>query len=55
MNVVAKHPFVETLVAGGRALPQSPVSWLNLRRSLALERANALSNRRIAAQKRAIW
>ena len=43
MNVVAKHPFVETLVAGGRALPQSPVSWLNLRRSLALERANALS------------
>ena len=39
----AKHPFVEALVAGGRALPQSPASWLNLRRAKALERANALS------------
>lgn len=37
------HPFVEALVTGGRALPQSPASWLNLRRSMALERANALS------------
>jgi Fe-S cluster assembly protein SufD len=43
MRVVASHPFVEALVAGGRSLPQSPVSWLNLRRALALERANALS------------
>ena len=39
----ATHPFVEALVAGGRALPQSPASWLNLRRAMALERANALS------------
>ena len=37
------HPFVEALVAGGRALPQSPVAWLNQRRALALERANALA------------
>jgi Fe-S cluster assembly protein SufD len=37
------HPFVDALLAGGSALPQSPVSWLNLRRALALERANALS------------
>ncbi len=43
MNVVSKHPFVDALVAGGRALPASTASWLNLRRSLALERANALS------------
>jgi len=42
-NVVAtSHPFVEALVRGGRALPESPVSWLNTRRALALERANAL-------------
>ncbi len=42
---VAVHPspFAAALVAGGRALPQSPAVWLNLRRSLALERANALS------------
>ena len=42
-NIMAAHPFVEALVRGGRALPQSPVSWLNTRRALALERANALS------------
>lgn len=39
----ARHPFVESLVAGGRALPASPASWLNQRRASALERANALS------------
>ncbi len=39
----ASHPFLEALLAGGEALPQSPASWFNLRRSLALERANALS------------
>jgi Fe-S cluster assembly protein SufD len=43
MKVVARHPFVEALVAGGRALPASPASWLNQRRAAALERANALS------------
>jgi Fe-S cluster assembly protein SufD len=43
MNVAATHPFLEALLAGGQALPQSPASWLNLRRALALERANALS------------
>lgn len=37
------HPFVEALVAGGRALPGTPASWLNQRRAAALERANALS------------
>jgi len=37
------HPFVEALVAGGRALPATPASWLNQRRAAALERANALS------------
>ncbi len=37
------HPFVESLVAGGRALPASDASWLNTRRAAALERANALS------------
>ena len=37
------HPFLEALLAGGQALPQSAASWLNLRRALALERANALS------------
>ena len=36
------HPFVEALVAGGRALPASAASWLNTRRAAALERANAL-------------
>jgi Fe-S cluster assembly protein SufD len=41
--IPAKHPFVEALVAGGRALPASPASWLNQRRAAALERANALS------------
>jgi Fe-S cluster assembly protein SufD len=39
----AAHPFVEALVAGGRALPATPASWLNRRRAAALERANALS------------
>ena len=39
----ATHPFVEALVAGGRALPASAASWLNQRRAAALERANALS------------
>ena len=43
MSVAVTHPFMETLVAGVRALPASPVAWLNLRRALALERANALS------------
>ena len=43
MKVVAGHPFVEALVAGGRALPASPAAWLNRRRAVALERANALS------------
>ena len=43
MSVVSKHPFVDALVAGGRVLPASTASWLNLRRSLALERANVLS------------
>ena len=43
MSVAAVHPFVEALVSGGRALPASPASWLNQRRALALERANALS------------
>jgi Fe-S cluster assembly protein SufD len=43
MKVVARHPFVEALVAGGRTLPASPASWLNQRRAAALERANALS------------
>jgi Fe-S cluster assembly protein SufD len=43
MKAVASHPFVEALVAGGRALPASPASWLNQRRAAALERANALS------------
>ena len=37
------HPFMDALLAGSSALPQSPASWLNLRRALALERANALS------------
>ena len=37
------HPFVDALVAGGRALPASAASWLNTRRAAALERANALS------------
>jgi Fe-S cluster assembly protein SufD len=37
------HPFMEALVAGGRALPASGASWLNQRRAAALERANALS------------
>ncbi|MBM3343704.1 MAG: Fe-S cluster assembly protein SufD [Betaproteobacteria bacterium] len=40
---VVKHPFVEALVSGGRALPAAPASWLNQRRAAALERANALS------------
>ncbi len=44
MSIAAiKHPFVEALVAGGRALPASAASWLNTRRAAALERANALS------------
>jgi Fe-S cluster assembly protein SufD len=43
MSVVVSHPFMDALLAGGSALPQSPASWLNLRRALALERANALS------------
>ena len=42
-SVIAIHPFVEALVAGGRALPASAASWLNTRRAAALERANALS------------
>ena len=42
VNAVS-HPFVEALVAGGRALPASGASWLNQRRAAALERANALS------------
>ncbi|MEQ1776529.1 MAG: Fe-S cluster assembly protein SufD [Burkholderiales bacterium] len=37
------HPFVDTLVAGGRVLPATAASWLNLRRAAALERANALT------------
>jgi Fe-S cluster assembly protein SufD len=43
MRVAAAHPFLDALLAGGEALPQTPASWLNLRRALALERANALS------------
>ena len=41
--ITAIHPFVEALVAGGRALPASATAWLNRRRAAALERANALS------------
>jgi Fe-S cluster assembly protein SufD len=43
MSVAVTHPFMEALVAGGRALPASAASWLNTRRAAALERANALS------------
>ncbi len=43
MSTAVSHPFVEALVAGGRALPASAASWLNTRRAAALERANALS------------
>ncbi len=43
MSTAVTHPFVEALVAGGRALPASAASWLNTRRAAALERANALS------------
>ncbi len=43
MSLAVTHPFVEALVAGGRALPASAASWLNTRRAAALERANALS------------
>lgn len=43
MSAVVQHPFVEALVAGGSALPATPLSWLNQRRATALERANALS------------
>jgi Fe-S cluster assembly protein SufD len=37
------HPYVERLLTGSRDLPATPLSWLNARRSSALERANALS------------
>ncbi len=43
MSAAVIHPFVEALVAGGRALPASAASWLNTRRASALERANALT------------
>jgi len=40
--VVAKHPYIEALLKGYET-PRGGVSWLNERRSQALERANALT------------
>lgn len=38
----ARHPYIEALLKGYEP-PQSPLAWLNARRSAALERANALT------------
>src|SRR5512146_255482 len=43
MTEVATHPGIESLLQGGRGLPQGPARWLNERRAQALERANALT------------
>jgi Fe-S cluster assembly protein SufD len=40
--VTARHPYIEALLKG-HELPQSPLAWLDARRSAALERANALT------------
>ena len=42
MSVVARHPYIESLLKGYEA-PRGGVSWLNERRARALERANALT------------
>ncbi len=39
----AAHPYVAALLAGNGTLTPSPAAWLNTRRALALERANALA------------
>ncbi len=43
MSTAAAHPVIGALLAGSRALPAAPLSWLDGRRAAALERANALS------------
>jgi len=40
--ITAKHPYIESLLKGYE-MPRSGISWLNQRRSQALERANALT------------
>jgi Fe-S cluster assembly protein SufD len=42
MSVTATHPYIESLLRGYEA-PRGGISWLNERRSRALERANALA------------
>jgi len=43
MNAItAQHPYIESLLKGYE-MPRSGISWLNQRRSRALERANALT------------
>jgi len=43
MNAItAQHPYIESLLKGYE-MPRSGISWLNQRRSRALERANALA------------
>ena len=42
MNTAAAHPYIESLLKGYEA-PRGGTSWLNERRSRALERANALA------------
>jgi Fe-S cluster assembly protein SufD len=43
MTAATTRACVEALLAGSRDLPATPLAWLNERRGLALERANALS------------
>jgi len=43
MTIAATHPYIDALLSGCGTLPASGSAWLNERRSLALERANALT------------